>query len=105
MAGAVINAESTLADLCIVNTGATVDHDGRIGKAAHIAPQCALAGNVVVGNLSFLGVGCRVIPEIDIGERVVIGAGATVISDVPPDTTYVGTPAKLLKKQSKGEEL
>lgn len=97
MAGAVINAESAISDLCIVNTGATVDHDARIGKGAHIAPQCALAGNVTVGDLSFLGVGSRVIPGVDIGEGVMIGAGATVISDVPSHMTYVGTPAKQIK--------
>ncbi len=98
MAGAVVNAESTIADLCIVNTGATVDHDGCVGKAAHIAPQCALAGNVTVGKLSFLGVGCRVIPGVAIGERVMIGAGSTVLADVPSNTTCVGTPAKQIKR-------
>lgn len=96
MAGAIVNAESVIDDLAIINTGATVDHDCRIGLAAHIAPQCALAGNVTVGNHSFLGVGCKVIPEIRIGERVTVGAGAVVVYHIESDATAVGVPARVL---------
>lgn len=96
MAGVVINAESVIEDLAIINTGSTVDHDCRIGHAAHIAPQCGLAGAVTVGNQSFLGVGCKVLPEIRIGERVTVGAGAVVICHIESDATAVGVPARVL---------
>ena len=96
MAGVVINAESVVDDLAIINTGATVDHDCRIGRAAHIAPQCALAGNVLVGRQSFLGVGCKVIPEIEIGDDVTVGAGGVVIADLQEGVTAVGVPARIL---------
>jgi len=94
MAGAIVNAEAVIEDLAIINTGACIDHDCRIGKAAHIAPQCGLAGNVVVGPGSFLGIGCKVIPEVTIGENVTIGAGAVVVCDIPSETLAVGVPAK-----------
>lgn len=94
MAGAIVNAETIIDDLAIINTGACVDHDCRIGKAAHIAPQCGLAGNVTVGAASFLGIGCKVIPEVTIGENVTIGAGAVVVSDIANETLAVGVPAK-----------
>lgn len=96
MAGAIINAETVIADLGIINTGATVDHDCQIGKAVHIGPQCALAGNVAVGRQSFLGIGCKVIPEISIGENALIGAGGVVISDVNSGATAVGVPAHVV---------
>ncbi|MBA2710836.1 MAG: acetyltransferase [Tatlockia sp.] len=97
MAGVVINAQTLIEDLAIINTGATVDHDCRIGKAAHIAPQCALAGNVKIGSQSFLGIGTKVIPDIDIGENVMVGAGAVVISNIKSDATAVGVPARIIK--------
>ncbi len=36
MAGVVINADTDLANFTIVNTRASVDHDGLIGEGAHI---------------------------------------------------------------------
>ncbi len=97
MAGVVINAETQIDDLAIINTGATVDHDCRIGKAVHIAPQCALAGNVKVGKQSFIGIGSKVIPDIEIGENVMIGAGAVVIKNIKSEATAVGAPARIIK--------
>jgi UDP-perosamine 4-acetyltransferase len=94
MAGAVINAESTIDSLAIINTGATIDHDCSIGRSAHIAPQCALAGNVKVGAFSFLGIGSKVIPDRTIGERVNIGAGGVVIHDIRESGTFVGVPVR-----------
>lgn len=96
MAGAVINAEAVIGDLAIVNTGTTVDHDCIIGEAVHLAPQCALAGSVVIEDGAFLGVGCKVIPNMRIGKNVIAGAGSVVINDVPAAVTVVGVPAKII---------
>lgn len=99
MAGVVINAATRIHSLAIINTGATVDHDCQIHQAVHIGPQSALAGDVCVGELSFLGVGCCVIPTITIGERVMIGAGAVVISPIPNDCLAVGVPAQIINSK------
>lgn len=96
MAGAVVNAESRLDDACILNTRASLDHDGHIGEGAHVAPGCALAGNVAIGRLAFLGVGTSVIPGIVIGEETVIGAGASVVRSIPPRAKAYGVPARLV---------
>lgn len=98
MAGAVINAEAVIEDLAIINTGATVDHNCRIGRAVHIAPQCGLAGNVTVGAGSLLGIGCKVIPEIRIGSEVTIGAGGVVVSEIPDGALAMGVPARVVKR-------
>ena len=98
MAGVVINAEAVIEDLAIINTGATIDHDCWIGKAVHIAPQCALAGNVTVGDYSFLGVGCKVIPKIEIGKSAIVGAGGVVTSDIEHGAKVFGVPAKAINK-------
>ena len=99
MAGAVINADTELGDFTIVNTCASVDHDGRIGEAVHIAPHVGLAGNVTVGERSFLGIGCKVIPGVGIGADVVAAAGAVIVSDVVSGSRVVGVPAKPFRKK------
>ena len=98
MAGAVVNADTSVGDASIINTGATVDHDGVIGTAVHIAPQCALAGTVRVGDTAFLGIGTKVIPGCTIGEGAITGAGSVVVSDIEPGVTAVGVPARIIKR-------
>jgi UDP-perosamine 4-acetyltransferase len=90
-----VNADTRLEDFSIINTGATVDHDCRIGYASHIAPQCALAGHVEVGSKTFLGVGCKIIPNVKIGDAVIVGAGSLVIRDIPTGVKAYGTPATI----------
>jgi serine acetyltransferase len=51
-----------------------------------------------VGKHSLIGVGANVIPCIQIGEAVVIGAGAVVVSDITSYVTAVGIPAKPLSR-------
>lgn len=100
MAGAVINAETRIGDLSIVNTGATVDHDCVIGTAVHIAPNSALAGNVTVGDGTFMGIGCRAVPGCTIGSWAIIGAGAVVVHDLADGVTAVGVPARPFERRS-----
>jgi acetyltransferase-like isoleucine patch superfamily enzyme len=45
----------------------------------------------------WLGAHVRVMPGVRIGRGAIIGAGAVVERDIPPDTLAVGVPARLLK--------
>ena len=93
-AGAVINVDSHLAQGVIVNTRACVDHDCRTSPYAHVCPATALAASVVVGAHSWIGIGSQVKQGIHIGDDVMVGAGATVVSDIDDKLTVVGTPAR-----------
>lgn len=45
-----------------------------------------------------IGSGAVILPGITIGENAVIGAGAVVTKDVPPNTVVAGCPARVLRK-------
>jgi acetyltransferase EpsM len=44
-----------------------------------------------------VGAGAVVIDDITIGEWSIVGAGASVVRDVPPRVTVAGVPARILK--------
>ena len=89
-----INAGVKVGDACIVNTGATVDHDCLIGHGVHICPGAHLAGDVRVGDRSWIGIAAAIRQGITIGRDATAGAGAVVVADVADDSTVVGVPAR-----------
>ena len=93
---AVIQSCASIGKASILNTSCSVDHDTLLSDGVHICPGAHLAGNVTVGSSSWIGIGASVIQQINIGRNVVVGAGSTVLADLPDDVTAVGTPARIL---------
>jgi acetyltransferase-like isoleucine patch superfamily enzyme len=54
-------------------------------------------GSVLVGQGSWLGAGCIVLPGVRIGRCCMIAAGAVVREDVPDDSVAAGVPARIVK--------
>jgi UDP-perosamine 4-acetyltransferase len=100
MANAVLNAGTEVHDDSIINTAATIDHDGQIGRDVHVGPGCHLAGYVTVEDGVLIGVGSVVGRgrPLRLGEWAVVGAGSVVIHDVLPRSTVMGNPARTLRK-------
>ncbi|NQU80853.1 MAG: acetyltransferase [Bacteroidetes bacterium] len=94
MAGVVINCCTQIGLGCIINTGATLDHDNVIDDYVHISPGVHLAGSVEIGKGSWLGIGSIVSNNISIVSGCIIGAGAVVVEDLIEVGTYVGVPAR-----------
>ena len=97
MAGAVINCCTMIGKGCIINTGATIDHDNAIEDFVHISPGAHTAGAVRIGNRTWLGMGCLVINNIDITSSCIVGAGSVIINNITEAGTYVGVPARKIK--------
>lgn len=68
----------------IINTGAIVSHDCKIGDLAHLTPGVVLAGGVEVGTGALIGMGVTTALEVKIGEWARVGNGARINGDVPP---------------------
>lgn len=100
MADAVINPGSVIGDGCIINTASSVDHDNVIGNFTHIAVGAHTAGTVKIGECVWLGIGAIVSNNVNICSRCVIGAGAVVIKDIDEAGTYIGVPARMIKRSN-----
>ena len=53
---------------------------------------------VKIGRYSFIGAGARVLPGVQIGRNVIVGANAVVTKDIPDYTIAVGIPARVIKR-------
>ena len=51
-------------------------------------------GCIEVMDNVFIGYNATILPNVRIGENVIVGAGSTVTKDLEPNGVYVGTPAK-----------
>jgi len=97
MAGVVINCCTKIGKGCIINTGATIDHDNILEDYVHISPGSHLAGTVKVGKGTWLGIGSVVNNNRNITSDCKVGAGAVVVNDITKSGTYVGVPARVIK--------
>jgi len=94
----VVQAGARVGVDCIVNTGAIVEHDCVIGDHAHLSPGVILGGGVRVGEYAHLGIGSVAIPGAGIGRGAIVGAGGVVVSEIEPNVTVLGIPARPRKK-------
>ncbi len=91
---AAINAAATIDIGAIINTSAVVEHHCHMGAFSHLSPGAALAGAAQLGVLSTMGTNASAIPQVRIGDRCIIGAGAAVIEDIRDGQTVMGVPAR-----------
>jgi len=99
-AGGIVGVQANLESHCIVNTGASVDHDCFLAENVQLGPGARLGGGVRVGANTFIGMGACVAPSINIGTHAVIGAGSVVLNDVPDGVMVAGAPATILRDRS-----
>ena len=86
-------AAAALGRGCILNTGASVDHECELADGVHVGPGAVLCGLVRVGRCAFIGAGAVVMPRISIGADAIVAAGAVVTKDVVAGRTVAGVPA------------
>ena len=83
LAGAIIGPHAILYENVIVGTGAIVQSRCCVRAHAQLAAGCSVGSGVTIGECSYIGNGAFVLPNLRIGEDVVIEPGAIVTEDVP----------------------
>lgn len=99
MPGGVIQPDTRIEDFVHLNMGVTIGHDVFIGAYSVINHNAGISGNVRVGEACLIGAGATIIEGNTIGDGATVGAGAVITKDVPPGETWVGIPARPLKKR------
>ncbi|MBQ7834617.1 MAG: serine O-acetyltransferase [Ruminiclostridium sp.] len=97
-----------------IGKGLFIDHGSGvvIGETAEIGDNCTIYQNVTLGgtgkdvgkrhptlgNNVMVGSGARVLGPFKVGDNAKIAANAVVLSEVPPNSTAVGVPARIVKR-------
>ena len=84
--GVVIGETAEIGDNVTLYQGVTLGGTGKQTGKRH----------PTIGDNVLIGVGAAVLGAITVGENARIGGGAVVLRDVPPDTTAVGVPARIV---------
>ena len=119
--GVVIDGEVTIyhdveigAD-SMIQSGAYLPPGVRIGRGVFIGPHAVFTNDkhprsknphfrpeiTTVEDGASIGANATILPGIIIGARAVVGAGAVVVGNVPPETTVVGNPARPLREAAR----
>ena len=64
-----------------------------------IAPSTAIGGNVKIGLATAISIGVTINQRVIVGNHTVIGAGATVVQDIPSYVVAYGSPAKIIRSR------
>lgn len=87
--GVVIGETAVIGHDCTIYQGVTLGGTGKEKGKRHPT----LGNNVMVGS------GAKVLGPFTVGDNSKIAAGAVVLSEVPPNSTCVGVPARIVKRE------
>ena len=87
--GVVIGETCVIGDDVTVYQGVTLGGTGKDTGKRH----------PTIGNNVMIGAGAKVLGPLNIGDNSKIASGAVVLNDIPPDSTAVGVPARVVKRE------
>lgn len=87
--GAIIQTACNIKDHCIFNTNCSIDHHANIHSYVHVAPNCAICGNVILYEGSFIGVGVSITPNVKVRAWHFYKANTLVKNSNSPIPIYV----------------
>ena len=97
-AGAVIQPLARVGVHCIVNTGATVDHECVLGDFVHVGPGVHLSGTVQLEVGVFMGTGSATVQGVRVGAWTTVGAGGVVVKNLDSHLIAMGIPARVARR-------
>ena len=85
--GIVISETTEIGDDCLIYHGVTLGGTGKDSGKRH----------PTIGNNVLIGTGAKVLGPFKVGDNSRIAANSVVLGEIPPDSTAVGVPARVIK--------
>lgn len=90
-----IGANTQIGKGCLINTGAQIHHEVKIGEFTEVNPGAVLLGKVEIGSFCSIGANATILPKVKIGNSVTVGAGSVVTQDVQDGVIVMGVPGRI----------
>lgn len=76
-----------------------ITHDGGVEVLRNLGmlQNAEVFGRIKLGNNVFVGNHCTFLPNVSVGDNVVIGTGSVVTKDIPSNSIAAGVPCKVIK--------
>lgn len=103
--GCTLTCQIRLGNHVHLNLGCTIGHDTTVSDFVTLAPGVHISGNVYLQEGAYIGTGASIIEKRTVGAWSIVGAGSTVVKDVPANSTVVGVPAHIIKERPEGWHL
>lgn len=87
--GIVIGETAEIGDDCLIYHGVTLGGTGKDSGKRH----------PTIGNNVLIGTGAKVLGPFKVGDNSRIAANSVVLREVPPDSTAVGIPARIVRRR------
>ena len=89
--GVVIGETAEIGDNCTIYQGVTLGGTGKDTGKRH----------PTIGNNVLIGAGAKILGPFKVGDGAKIAANAVVLSEVPDNSTCVGVPGRIVKREGK----
>lgn len=95
--------DTNFAELIAIGNYVTISHNTAIYAhtispvKSYLADLYKKSKKVVIGNGSWIGANCVVLPGVKVGENCMVGAGSVVSKDTEPFSVYAGNPCRKIK--------
>ena len=100
MARCYVGLNTYVGEGAVIATNSIFEHDGVMGEYSTLGAGSTTGGHVTMGNGAAVCLGVTIIHGIQIGEQTVVGAGSTVIDDLPAYAVAYGSPARVHRSRS-----
>ena len=100
-----IQAGCEIGDNVSIHMGSMLGHGCKIGNDSMLTFAVNISGGVQIGEGVAVYTGANLVGNIKIGDWSIIGAGSTVLNDIPNWVLALGTPAKVIKSIKRGHGL
>jgi acetyltransferase-like isoleucine patch superfamily enzyme len=101
---AIIGPNTRIGKFCIVNSQASIDHDGLMLDFSSLAPAAILGGNVRIGTRSAICIGSVIKQNIFIGDDSIVGANSYLNKDLSNNQVAYGSPAKPIRTRTNSDD-